>query len=96
MTDNTRHEPTDGAEVIDLACVRLEDALVEGRLDERSLAHLETCPRCLSMKQEMDSVAALIAEATGPREIDASLPDIADFERTPAGRVRVRAGEGDA
>ncbi|MEC9072435.1 MAG: hypothetical protein VX938_08660 [Myxococcota bacterium] len=72
MSDNSSHGPVDGAEIIDLACARMEDALAEGRLDQRALAHLETCPRCLSMKTEMDSIAALIAEATGPTELDPS------------------------
>ena len=82
MSDTTRHGSGDGAEVIDLECARFEDALAQGNLSERSRAHLQTCVRCGVLKGEMESVAALIAEVTGPREVDAS------FEQGVMDRVR--------
>lgn len=64
--ETTKHGAAGLADVVQLDCARVEDALMEGREDPRTLEHLDSCTSCRSLHREMTAVRRRIADVTGP------------------------------
>ena len=57
------------ATVTQLACARFEDALAEGVLDGRALAHLAECEACRALRDDVGELTSAIAELSAPVQV---------------------------